>query len=217
MKTTLITLFLILSTLIPSVNSGIIEQYLLSLPPEALETLRANPKRIDPKESNHQRELLRKATNAFADANLDGSLARGMLRIESKVGTYMLSPTGCKGYYQFCKRTARKYKLNNPNDFNASTQAAIRLAHDNKLLLKRYGVPDSNFHTYLAHMVGPYSVKLIERLKRGDKLTRKNRNTLRSVILPNWSRALGRKSGNIRTISIKFYNHWEDKYLKAAF
>lgn len=68
------------------------------------------------------------------------SLPAGLLgrvwKAESNEGEDMLSPVGAKGHFQFMDSTAKEYGLQDPNDFNSSSDAAARYYQQ---LMKRYG------------------------------------------------------------------------------
>ena len=55
---------------------------------------------------------------------------------ESSRGQNMLSPAGAQGHFGFMPDTAKAYGVNNPMDFNQSSDASARMFRD---LLKQYG------------------------------------------------------------------------------
>jgi hypothetical protein len=59
------------------------------------------------------------------------------------------------GLYQFIPGTAKQYGLKDPFDWKANTQAAVKLAQDNKAYLEKVlGREPSNAELYLAHQQG---------------------------------------------------------------
>jgi hypothetical protein len=90
--------------------------------------------------------------------------------IESKHNPTAVSPTGATGIFQFTKGTARQYGLIDRTDPVASTDAAARLAADNKRILQsKLGREPSDAELYLAHQQGAgalrrYSLTLMRRL-----------------------------------------------------
>jgi hypothetical protein len=75
--------------------------------------------------------------------------------IESKMDPTAVSPTGASGLFQFTKGTARQYGLTDPTDPVASSDAAARLAADNKKsLTAALGREPTDPELYLAHQQG---------------------------------------------------------------
>lgn len=199
-------------------NSAAIPVSLVSgeylLPNKPVYTVSAKAPKVNPKYTLKQRKALDYIGNAFADARLSPSLGRKMLIIEAGVSGNKVSPTGCRGWLQFCKRTARLYGLTNPNDLRASVRAAIMLVRDNKKHLKHYKVPLTDANIYLAHQIGPYSVYILNRIQRGLRITPKQRRILKSTMRHNWARAIV-KSRSTRTNGRRFYNYWR-KYFNTV-
>lgn len=68
--------------------------------------------------------------------NLPSGLLDSVWSAESGRGKNMLSPAGAQGHFQFMPGTAKQYGLNDPNDFDQSSDAAARYYRD---LMAKYG------------------------------------------------------------------------------
>lgn len=96
----------------------------------------------------------------FADMERKYNLPAGYLnrtyQIESNSGQNLFNKqSGAAGPFQFIPKTAKEYGLSNPYDINASTEAAARLAANNRSALEASGIKDpSAAHLYLAHQQG---------------------------------------------------------------
>lgn len=76
-------------------------------------------------------------------------------QIESGGNPNAKNASGAAGLFQFIPSTAKKYGLTNPNDPVAATDAAARLAADNKAsLTKSLGREPTDAELYLAHQQG---------------------------------------------------------------
>lgn len=84
-----------------------------------------------------------------------GYLARTR-QIESVGGTRVYNKnSGAAGDFQFIPSTAKDYGLKNPYNFEASAEAAARLAVDNRKVLAKAGIENpSAAQLYLAHQQG---------------------------------------------------------------
>jgi hypothetical protein len=84
-----------------------------------------------------------------------GYLARTW-QIESNSGKNLYNKnSGAAGHFQFMPDTAKDYKLKDPYSFEASADAAARLAVDNRKVLARSGIENpSAAQLYLAHQQG---------------------------------------------------------------
>jgi len=84
-----------------------------------------------------------------------GYLARTR-QIESAGGRKTYNPdSGAAGDFQFIPRTAKEYGLKDPYNFEASADAAARLAVNNRKVLAKSGIEDpSAAQLYLAHQQG---------------------------------------------------------------
>lgn len=75
--------------------------------------------------------------------------------IESNFNPAARNPSGASGLFQFMPGTARQYGLGDPFDALASTDAAARLANDNRnVLVKALGREPTAGELYLAHQQG---------------------------------------------------------------
>ena len=147
--------------------------------------------------------------------DLPEGLATAMLRFESRTGDLMLSPTGCKGWYQFCSRTARSYNLNNPHDLVEATDKAAELASDNRSSLNILKLNTSAFHIYLSHVIGPGNSKTLMVARRGGTVTKKARAKLVRAMRPNWyKKTMGKRPADIAIASSKFYSFFRKKFNK---
>ncbi len=79
-----------------------------------------------------------------------------MARIESKLNPFAYNRhSGAAGLFQFTKRTAREYKLENPYDAKANAEAAARLWNDNRRYLARaFKKAPTSGMIYPAHQQG---------------------------------------------------------------
>jgi len=84
-----------------------------------------------------------------------GYLARTW-QIESNSGKNLYNKnSGAAGHFQFMPGTAKDYNLRDPYSFEASADAAARLAVDNRKVLARAGIENpSAAQLYLAHQQG---------------------------------------------------------------
>ncbi|UOF80835.1 putative internal virion protein [Caudoviricetes sp.] len=96
----------------------------------------------------------------FADMERKYNLPAGYLnrtyQIESNSGQNLFNKnSGAAGPFQFIPKTAKAYGLDDPYDINASSEAAAKLAADNRAALQASGIKDpSAAHLYLAHQQG---------------------------------------------------------------
>ena len=154
----------------------------------------------------------------FSTYNLPEGFGRTMVRIESKTGREMVSPTNCKGWFQFCSAMAKHYKVNDPNSLVESTHGAANLGVDNRRSLRIYGVPPTGFHLYLAHMIGPLNAQSVWRTKNGKKVNgTKLINAAYKEMKSNWRvKSIGRKTWNHKVDFPKFYDYFKRKYDKIS-
>ena len=97
--------------------------------------------------------------DAAAKYGVSADFLTRMAKIESRGDPNAVSPTGCKGIFQFCKATGREYGLiSNGVDmrFNQrmNVMAGAKLAVDNKRRLANAGVPTNDGMLYIAHQQG---------------------------------------------------------------
>ena len=159
----------------------------------------------------------RQAESIFKSYGLPLGLATAMLRYESSTGDLMISKTGCLGWFQFCKKTAKAYGLKDPMDLEESTHATARLMKDNERVLAKGGVYSNPMNLYLAHMIGASGTKYLYKALDGRKLSRNQHNTLLKVIKPNWySKHMGKFKGTDRDLADRFIKHVEVMFDKLT-
>jgi hypothetical protein len=101
-------------------------------------------------------DLLPRFAQAEAQYGLPKNFLAQTARIESNFNPAAANPnSSARGLFQFVKGTAKDYGLTNPLDPIASTDAAARLAADNKATLTRaLGREPTAGELYLAHQQG---------------------------------------------------------------
>ena len=148
------------------------------------------------------------AEKIFKEYHLPKGLASVMLEYESRTGDLMVSPTGCLGWYQFCRRTAKAYNLKNPMDLVESSHAAAKLALANKRYLKSKQVKIDSLSLYLAHMLGMGGSTYLYTILRNGQITSSQEKTLRNVMSHNWNnKGMGKPSTSIHRDANAFYAH----------
>lgn len=100
--------------------------------------------------------LLPRFAQAEAQYGLPKNFLPQVAKIESNFNPSAANPaSSARGLFQFTRGTARQYGLDNPMDPAASTDAAARLAADNKAQLTRaLGREPTPGELYLAHQQG---------------------------------------------------------------
>jgi hypothetical protein len=152
----------------------------------------------------------------FAEYGLPYGLATAMIRYESKTGELMVSKTGCKGWFQFCKKTAKQYGLKDPMNLIEASHAAARLAVDNQELLRKRKLNGTNINLYLAHMLGASGTYYVYKARAGRNLSKKQHNTLMRVLRPNWSNSMGKFKGSTKSMAVRFYSHVHDNFIRLS-
>jgi hypothetical protein len=101
-------------------------------------------------------DLLPRFAQAEAQYGLPKNFMAQTAKIESNFNPNAKNPnSSAEGLFQFVKGTAKQYGLTNPRDPIASTDAAARLAADNKATLMRsLGREPTAGELYLAHQQG---------------------------------------------------------------
>lgn len=205
---------------IPASPSGEKAPVLRKSKPKVLSKAKTKPKRKtrSSKRRVHGFEEEMYIEAVFSTYDLPEGFGRTMVRIESKTGREMTSPTNCKGWFQFCSAMAKHYKVNDPNSLVESTHGAANLGVDNRRSLRIYGVPPTGFHLYLAHMIGPLNAKSVWSAKNGKTLSsEKLINAAYKEMKSNWrSKSLGPKTFNHRVDFPKFYDYFKRKYDKLS-
>jgi hypothetical protein len=113
--------------------------------------------------------------------------------------------SSARGPFQFLKGTAQQYGLTNPNDPEAATDAAARLALDNKATLtKALGREPTSGELYLAHQQGGTGA---------SKLLANPNLPVEVVIGPEAARLNGAKPG---MTAGEFAAKWTNKYAGAS-
>lgn len=163
-------------------------------------------------QSNKLFEIEVYAGAVFSKYNLSAELARAAIRIESRTGRRMMSPTGCEGYWQACERTARAYGLKDPYDLAESTDFAARVFNDNRKYLKTYGVPITDIHLYMAYMIGPKHTQTVWKIVNGKSVSNRWINAAYNEIGPNWHKGKGTKTGNASVDFPKYYRYFTKKF-----
>lgn len=171
-----------------------------------------------------QQKVARPAAQLQASGSLNQSSgAPGMLPLFAQTGSkYGVSPdylartaqlestgdpqaksdkSSARGLFQFTKDTARKYGLENPDDPVASTDAAARLAADNRAsLAKALGRAPTDAELYLAHQQGAVGAA---KLLMNPDAPAKDVVGLRAVL---------NNGGDPRMTAGQFAQMWLDKY-----
>jgi hypothetical protein len=169
---------------------------------------------VVPDEDPAKAEYHRVAESIFKGYGLPVDLATTLLRYESDTGDLMVSKTGCLGWYQFSKRTAKQYGLKNPMDLVESSHATAKLMIDNKRYLLKKDRQVTNIRLYLSHMLGSRGNYYLMLSLDGEYLSKSQRVTLGRVIKPNWVRGMGKYGRNTQRNSERFMAHVEKKFSK---
>lgn len=149
------------------------------------------------------------AEGVFIKAGLPRGLARAMLRIESKTGRLKISKTNCKGWYQFCSKTAKAYDVEDPFDLAQSTHAAKRLAKDNTASLRALKVPVNSLHIYLAHQIGPRNFQSVWKVVNGQSVSAHWIKKAKTAMKSNWHKGMGTKTGLAKKDFPVFYQYFK--------
>ena len=166
-------------------------------------------------QSNKLEEIEVYAGSVFGKFGLSHELARATIRIESRTGREMLSPTGCEGWWQACPTTARAYGLKDPYDLEESTHFAARLFVDNKGYLTNYKVPTTDLHLYMSYMIGPKHTQTVYRVVNGKSVKARWLNAAYAEMKPNWHKGKGKMTGNPQIDFAKYYQYFRKGFVRA--
>lgn len=127
-------------------------------------------------------------------------------RAESRFNHKAKSFTGAAGVWQFTRKTANEYGLNDPHNTRAAAVAAVKLAQKNKRVLQRAGIKTTPLNCYRAHMVGAYGLTIVVKAANDERLSLKEREVFTGAVGVNMSARL----------LDKYFLNWRHKPVKRA-